>query len=214
MKLNNFLQYWRSKVSNKFYVYAYIRNKDSATAQAGTPYYIGKGCGNRAYARHRCKVPDKSRIILLEQNLSEVGALAIERRLIKWWGRKDICTGILLNRTEGGDSPLMTDSMKMHLSIINTGKIISSETRTKMSITRSGKKRPELSARSRTEKELENLKKMTEIVKLQVEVLGIKYTSITEAANKLGINNETLRYRCRSVGFPEYKILGETECRA
>ena len=71
-----------------FYIYAYLRDKDSEIAKAGTPFYIGKGKDNRRFEKHRFFPKNKSYIVILENNLTEIGALALERRLIKWWGEK------------------------------------------------------------------------------------------------------------------------------
>jgi hypothetical protein len=91
-----------------YYVYAYIRSRDSDTGMAGTPYYIGKGKNGRAYdtrhTRRSISVPkDKRFIVFMEANLTELGAFALERRYIHWYGRRDNGTGILHNKTNGGD---------------------------------------------------------------------------------------------------------------
>ena len=82
----------------RYYVYAYISTD-------GVPYYIGKGTGNRAYqAKHSCEVPPKERIVILEANLTDLGACAIERRLIRWYGRQRYdAGGILQNQSGGGN---------------------------------------------------------------------------------------------------------------
>ena len=109
---------------NRFYTYAYLRVDR-------TPYYIGKGSGKRIYntnGRPCGKPRDKSRIILLKQNLTEEEAFKHEIYMIAVFGRKGLGTGILHNKTDGGEG--------------TSGAIVSEETRRKQSEKRKGKNNP------------------------------------------------------------------------
>jgi hypothetical protein len=95
----------KATVGDKFGVDAYLRGKDSSAGKAGSPYYIGKMRGvERIRERHAVPIPkDDRQIRLLKGNLTEPEANAWERRYIARYGRKDLGTGILLNRTSGGE---------------------------------------------------------------------------------------------------------------
>jgi hypothetical protein len=129
----------------QYYTYAYLR-------EDGTPYYIGKGQGNRAYRRSKKRInppKDKSRIIYLKQNLTEEEAFRHEIYMIAVFGRKDLGTGILRNRSDGGEGVsglIHSEETKIKLSEShkgeknhNYGKTFSEETRKKLSETHKGK---------------------------------------------------------------------------
>jgi hypothetical protein len=109
--------------NNIFYTYAYLR-------EDLTPYYVGKGKSYRAYGKNRnVHLPkDKSKIIFLKQNLTEEEAFKHEIYMIYVFGRKDLGTGILHNRTNGGDG--------------TSGAILSQETKDKIGNYWRGRKRP------------------------------------------------------------------------
>lgn len=123
-----------------FYVYAYVRKSNN------TPYYIGKGNGARAWGKHHFKIPlNNSQIVILESDLTEIGAFALERRMIRWYGRKDNYTGILSNRTDGGEGSaglVMSDESKKKISLAKTGYKFSIEARLKMAAAKLGKPSP------------------------------------------------------------------------
>ena len=90
----------RANVPSLYYVYSYLR-------EDGTPYYVGKGKGYRAWShskRERIRTqPDKNRIKIIAHRLSEFEAHQLEISLIKLYGRKNIGTGSLHNGTSGGE---------------------------------------------------------------------------------------------------------------
>ena len=67
-----------------YYTYAFLR-------EDGTPYYIGKGKGQRINSKHRrIHAPvDPSRIIFLKKNLTNEEACRHEIYMISVLGRKD-----------------------------------------------------------------------------------------------------------------------------
>lgn len=167
---------YKNTSKNGYYVYAYLR------ASNFTPYYIGKGSNDRAYdsSSHYIKRPkDKSLIIIMEKNLTELGALALERRLIRWYGRKDINysnrpQGILHNKTDGGEGfsgfiqttehkrknsekqklrPPASEKTRQKLKAANIGRIVSDKTKEQLRNIKKGIKWWNNGVRNTTSKE-------------------------------------------------------------
>ena len=87
-------------MDNRFYTYAWLR-------EDGTPYYIGKGSGRRAWKQSgragKAKKPPDERILILKRNLTEKEAFKHEIYMIAIYGRVDQGTGILHNFSDGGE---------------------------------------------------------------------------------------------------------------
>lgn len=121
----------------EYYTYAYLR-KDR------TPYYVGKG--KKRYGKYYSRttafhenisIPPKERILILKEFELEFDAYKHEIYMISVFGRKDLGTGILHNRTSGGDGHAdMSDYVRKKCSEIHKGKVLSEETKQKISSTR------------------------------------------------------------------------------
>jgi NUMOD3 motif-containing protein len=105
-----------------WYTYQYLR-------EDGSPFYVGKGHENRAFIKRENHWPPKDRSRIVFQYWDEEGvAFAYERYLIDFWGRKDLGTGILHNKTDGGEGA--------------SGTVVGEETRRKLSVASKGRKYP------------------------------------------------------------------------
>lgn len=124
-------------IANNFYVYHYLRSSD------GTPFYVGKGSGSRAFEKHfGRRAPSRDRIVFIAKNLTEQAAFDLEILEIKRLGRKDLGTGILRNLTDGGEGPsgmVLSEESRGKMSASRTGKALSVEHRANISAAKIGK---------------------------------------------------------------------------
>ena len=129
-------------METKYYTYAYLR-KDR------TPYYIGKGHGERAFRKsgRRCPRPkDKSRILFLKTGLTQDEANKHEVYMISVFGRKDKGTGILRNLTDGGEGTSgnkRSEEFCKRMSEVHSGKTISQAHKKRLREAHTGRKHTE-----------------------------------------------------------------------
>jgi hypothetical protein len=110
-----------------FYTYLWLREYDS-TFPAGTPYYVGKGRGRRAFrggTQHRFRPPKNKEAIIIQEWPDENSAFEGEKFLIAMYGRIDNGTGCLRNLTDGGEGSSGHPTSKLQkLKASKQGKII------------------------------------------------------------------------------------------
>lgn len=142
----------RSQSDKCYYVYLWLRTAKSPRGDVGTPYYVGKGKGRRAYQSHQGIKPpsDRTRITIVAENLSEADAFQIEVLLIHFWGRIDTAVGCLRNHTNGGEGvsglsaegrAKISAKMKGRPNLWAKGRQVSPETRNRIRATLTGRVR-------------------------------------------------------------------------
>jgi hypothetical protein len=132
-----------TKDPKRFYIYAWLRHKTTDRGKKGSPYYIGKGSGGRAWSKSGRvikKPKDESLIVMLRQGLTENEAFRWEMFYIAHYGRLDKRTGILHNRTDGGEGASgaipkpISEEVRQKMSRSQKGRRHEAETRKKMSM--------------------------------------------------------------------------------
>jgi hypothetical protein len=174
---------------NKFYIYAYLDPRKPGKYMYGKyefdyePFYVGKGSGyrlnNHLYESVQKKSSNKHKInkikkinkelgvnpivLKLIDGLSEDDAFNAEINYINSIGRLDISSGPLTNLTNGGGKSFnCSEETKEKLRKANIGKKLSSITKQKISISKTGKISPKKGIKTNKITSYETKKKISE----------------------------------------------------
>lgn len=124
----------------------YLRSRNTKNGPAHSPYYIGKGRGNRF--KHSGKdsrikpLKDNSNVRFIQENLSNDDAILWEAFWIAEFGRIDLGTGCLRNLTGGGEGTegrIQTESTKSLISEKKKGAVFDEKHRSRISDSKKGK---------------------------------------------------------------------------
>ena len=120
----------------------------------GEVFYIGIGStlkrpyetkGRNKYWKNKVKKYPNYEVQILKTGLTKGEACELETVLISWYGRADCCGGTLVNLTDGGETTygfIYSDESKRKMSTSAKGKILSQETKDKISKYQKGRKKP------------------------------------------------------------------------
>jgi len=176
------------------YIYKHIR------LDTNEVFYIGIGSDNkgkysRAYSKGRNqywhKIVDKAgyQVEILLDNLTWQEACDKEIELIKFYGRKDLKEGCLVNMTNGGDGTVgckLSEEHKNAVSNAQLGKKLSEETKDKLRNINLGKmasqetKEKHRNSSKNRMSSPENIEKMRQLMTGNKITLGYKHTKETK----------------------------------
>ena len=200
---------------NIYYCYVYKR-------EDGTPYYIGKGKGSRAFITSgRIINPprDRTNIIFACEGVSETEAFEMEVALISLLGRKDLGTGILRNKTDGGEGVsgwVPSEETKRKMSEKAIGRVPTEQARKRMSEARKGQKVSEETKRrvgeaskgrihseearqkmSEAKKGNKNASKLTDVQRLEIVQRRKNGESTLKLATEFGVSRRAICKYCK-----------------
>jgi hypothetical protein len=192
------------------YLYRHIR------LDKNEPFYIGIGSSNnykRAYSiylrnKHWQNIVSKSdyRVEILFDDLTWQKACEKEKEFIFLYGRKDNKTGILCNMTNGGEGAynrIVSEETRRKISKSNSGKVRTEEVKNKLRIISTGQKGYWLGKKrsEETKEKLRNIKLGKKRAETNIgssklifnTVTGIYYDTIHDAAKSCNLTYSNLQ---------------------